>query len=113
MTPLRPFKLDDYANWMAPRSLPIVTPDIPTIPPPSISPGGGSNSNVLLYMGLGILALTVIAGGVYLIYQNNELNNQLSNISLEMKKLSSSKEEVQFGNNLLTDSKTNKNGNII
>ncbi len=103
-----PFKAENFACWTAPK----LSPAIPAIATTTLSPNspGGGNSNMLLYVGLGVLTVAVIATTVYLINQNNELNYQLSSVSFEIKKLSALKAQEQTNNDLITEPKTKEHG---
>lgn len=103
-----PFRADNFASWTAPKLLPAVSNIAAATPSPN-SPGGG-NSNMLPYVGLGVLTIAVIATTVYLVNQNNGLSCQISSVSFEIKKLSALKSQEQTKNDLITEPKTKEHG---
>lgn len=106
--PHLPFRPDNFASWTTPK----LSPAIPTIAATTLSPNPsrGGNSNMLVYVGLGILTVAVIATTVYLMNQNNEINYQVSSISFEIKKLSALRSQEQTNNDLTTDAKAKEDG---
>jgi hypothetical protein len=106
--PHLPFRPDNFASWTTPK----LSPAIPTIAATTLSPNPsrGGNSNKLLYVGLGVLTVAVIATTVYLINQHNELNYQVSSISFEIKKLSALKAKEQTNKDLVTETKPKEDG---
>ncbi len=60
---------------------------------------------MLLYVGLGVLTVAVIATTVYMLNQDNEINNQLSSASFKIKKLSALKAKEKTNKDLITDTK--------
>ena len=104
MTPLKPFKLEDYSNWITPKSLPIPSPDIPAMPRPTLDPEGGDNGNALLYASLAFIGVIVIVGGIYMYNENVKDNYRHEIASIEMKKITDLNNEVESEDNFLTNS---------
>lgn len=102
-----PFKPDNFASWATPKLL----PSIPTIAtnPPSPNPSDGGNTGPLLYIGLGVLTIAIIASTVYLFNQNRQLSYQISALTFQVQNQAAAEEQETGNNNLPTDSKHENN----
>lgn len=102
-----PFKPGHFATWVSPKPLPVI-PSQAAITPSRSKIEEGS-SNILLFVGLGVLAIAVIAV-VYSIQTQSELNFKISAISSDLKELSALNAPKQTEDNLVTIDKSNDHG---
>jgi len=104
MTPLQPFKPKDFANLFTPvTTSAIIASTLPIengFSDPSLRPGNGK-SNTLLYVGIGVLTIGLIAVVAVVIHKHNEVASKLSRLSFEMK----------MNHSLLTSTKLSNNAN--